>query len=118
MVLYIKPRKFSKKKIRAANEITEDDLNFFMTGIKRYNGYPKVRDLQKILGPKLNLIKINAILRYLVKSKSLEIDLDGNIIWFRHEKADCHLSFMEAANISPEVLGRFSTEAKDKMDSG
>jgi hypothetical protein len=89
-----------------------------MTGIKRYNGYPKVRDLQKILGPKLNLIKINAILRYLVKSKSLEIDLDGNIIWFRHEKADCHLSFMEAANISPEVLGRFSTEAKDKMDSG
>ena len=118
MVLYIKPRKFSKKKIRAANEITEDDLNFFMTGIKRYNGYPKIRDLQKILGPKLNLIKINAILRYLVKSKSLEIDLDGNIIWFRHEKADCHLSFMEAANISPEVLGRFSTEAKDKMDSG
>lgn len=117
MVLYIKPRKFSKK-IRAANEITEDDLNFFMTGIKRYNGYPKVRDLQKILGPKLNLIKINAILRYLVKSKSLEIDLDGNIIWFRHEKADSHLSFMEAANISPEVLGRFSTEAKDKMDSG
>lgn len=118
MVLYIKPRKFSKKKIRAANEITEDDLNVFMTGIKRYNGYPKVRDLQKILGPKLNLIKINAILRYLVKSKSLEIDLDGNIIWFRHEKTDSYLSFMEAANISCEVLERFSTEAKDNMDSG
>lgn len=117
-VLYIKPRKFSKRKVRAANEITEDDLNFFMTGIKRYNGYPKVRDLQKILGPKLNLIKINAILRYLVKSKSLEIDLDGNIIWFRQEKTNPHLSFMEAANISPEVLEHFSREAKDNMESG
>ena len=115
-VLYIKARKFSRRKVRAANEITEDDLNFFMTCIKRYNGYPKVRDLQNLLGPKLNLVKINAILRYLVKSKSLEIDLDGNIIWFRHEKTDSHLSFMEAASISPDVLEYFSTKDKDNIE--
>jgi hypothetical protein len=40
-------------------------------------GYPKVRDLQKLLRPRLNLAKINAILRYLEKSKRLEIDLGG-----------------------------------------
>ena len=91
-------------------------MNFFLTSLERYNGYPKVRDLQKILGPKLNLIKINTILRYLVKSKSLEIDLDGNIIWFHQEKTDPHLSFIEAANISPEVFEHFSIEDKDDME--
>ena len=116
LVPYIKRRKFPKKKVRAANEITQDELNFFLTSLERYNGYPKVRDLQKILGPKLNLIKINTILRYLVKSKSLEIDLDGNIIWFHQEKTDPHLSFIEAANISPEVFEHFSIEDKDDME--
>ena len=116
LVQYIKHRKFSKRKVRAANEITEDELNFFLTSLERYNGYPKVRDLQKILGARLNLIKINTILRYLVKSKSLEIDLDGNIIWFRRERTDPHLSFMEAADISPEVLEHFSIEDKDHME--
>jgi hypothetical protein len=115
-VHYIKRRKFSNIKVRGANEITEDELNFFLTSLERYNGYPKVRDLQYILGPRLNLIKINTILRYLVKSKSLEIDLDGNIVWFRREKTDPRLSFMEAANISPEVLEHFSIEDKDDME--
>jgi hypothetical protein len=115
VILYIKPRKFPKRKVQAANEIMEDELNFFVTSLQRYKGYPKVRDLQKILGPRLNLIRINTILRYLVKSKSLEIDLDGNIIWFRQEKTDRHLSFMEAANISREVLQHFSIE--DKHDT-
>jgi hypothetical protein len=116
VVLYIKPRKFPKREVRAANEIMEDELNFFVTSLQRYKGYPKVRDLQKILGPRLNLIRINTILRYLVKSKSLEIDLDGNIIWFRQEKTDRHLSFMEAANISKEVLQHFSIEDKDDTE--
>ena len=61
-----------------------------------------------MLGPRLNLIKINAILRYLVKSNSL--DLDGNIIWSRQENTDRHLSFGEAANISPEFLEYFSIQ--------
>jgi hypothetical protein len=116
MYLFIKSRKFSKRKVRPANEITEDDLNFFLTIIKSYNGYPKVRDLQKLLGPRLNLIKIHTILRYLDKSKSLEIDLDGNIIWFRQENTNDHLSLVEAAIISPEFLDRFSTKDTDDVD--
>ena len=115
-VLFIKSTKFSKRKARPANEITEDDLNFFLTIIKSYNGYPKVRDLQKLLCPRLNLIKINTILRYLDKSKSLEIDLDGNIIWFRQENSNHRQSLVEVANISPEFLDRFSTKDTDDMD--
>ncbi|MFL6380809.1 MAG: hypothetical protein ACJ72S_05915 [Nitrososphaeraceae archaeon] len=91
-------------------------MNFFLTIIKSYNGYPKVRDLQKLLCPRLNLIKINTILRYLDKSKSLEIDLDGNIIWFRQENTNHHQSLVEVANISPEFLDRFSTKDTDDMD--
>jgi hypothetical protein len=115
-VLFIKSRKFSKRKVRPANEITEDDLNFFLTTVKNYNGYPKVRDLQRLLRPRLNPIKINTILRYLDKSKSLEVDLDGNIIWFRQENTDHHLSLIEAANISPEFFEHFSTKDTNDVD--
>ena len=101
--------------MRPANEITEDDLNFFLTMLENYNGYPKVRDLQKLLAPRLNLVKINTILKHLEKSKSLEIDLDGNIIWFRRQNTDHHLSLMEVANMSPDFIERFSTKDIDDM---
>jgi hypothetical protein len=78
--------------------------------MRKTGGYPKVRDLQKLLRPKLNLAKINAILRYLEKSKRLEIDLSGNIIWIREENVSSHqLSFAEVANISQEFLEYFSS---------
>lgn len=91
-------------------------MNFFLTTIRGYSGYPKVRDLKILLGPKLSLIKINAILRYLVKSNSLEIDLDGNIIWSRQENIDRQLSFGEAANISPEFLEYFSAKIREDTE--
>ena len=91
-------------------------MDFFLSAIREYSGYPKVRDLQKLLGPRLSLIKINAILRYLVKSNSLEIDLDGNIIWSRQENIDRLLSFGETANISPEFLEYFSTKDTDNVE--
>jgi len=91
-------------------------LNFFLTAIRGYSGYPKVRDLKRLLGPRLSLIKINAILRYLVKSNSLEIDLDGNIIWSRQENIDRQLSFGEAANISPEFLEYFSAKIREDTE--
>lgn len=71
-------------------------------------GYPKVRDLQKMLVPILNLDKINAILRYLKNSKKIEIDLDGNIIWIRGQKTSNHLTIAETANISPEFVDYYS----------
>ena len=88
-------------------------MNFFLSAIRRYSGYPKVRDLKRLLGSRLSLIKINAILRYLVKSNRLEIDLDGNIIWSSQENVDRHFSFGEAANISPEFLKYFSAKIRD-----
>ena len=91
-------------------------MNFFLSAIREYRGYPKVRDLKRLLGPRLSLIKINAILRYLVKSNSLEIDLDGNIIWSRQENIDHHFSFGEAANISPEFLKYFSAKIREDTE--
>jgi len=75
------------------------------------NGYTKVRDLRKLLHPTLNSVKINTILRYLERSKRLEIDLDGNIIWIRQEKDEANeLSLAEVANISQDFLNYFSTK--------
>ena len=43
----------------------------------------KVRDLQKLLKQKLEPTLINTIFRYLERSKLIEVDLDGNIIWIK-----------------------------------
>jgi hypothetical protein len=61
----------------------------------------------------LDPIKINAILRYLERSKSLEIDLDGNIIWIREEKAK-HSTLADVANIS--TCKGEDTEENDKVN--
>ncbi|MGA9745142.1 MAG: hypothetical protein WBQ16_11045 [Nitrososphaeraceae archaeon] len=48
--------------------------------------YPKIRDLNKVFKNKLSPLKVNIILRYLERSKTVELDLDGNVIWIRkHE---------------------------------
>jgi hypothetical protein len=106
--------------LRPENEITEDDLNVFLTTIKNAEGYPKIRELRRLLGSKLSLVKINAILRYLEKSKRLEIDLDGNIIWIKEEEnANNHeLRLSEVATISQDFLRHFSTKNTDTKDDG
>ncbi|HZA07097.1 MAG TPA: hypothetical protein VE619_05275 [Nitrososphaeraceae archaeon] len=82
------------------------------------NGYPKVRELQKILRPTLNHVKINTILRYLERSKRLEIDLDGNIIWIRKDVNETsHLTFAESANISKEFLKYFPKKIQDTEEN-
>lgn len=82
------------------------------------NGYPKVRDLQKLLRPTLNPVKINTILRYLERSKRIEIDLDGNIIWIRQDMSQTnHLSLAETANISKDFLKYFSTKIQDTEEN-
>src|SRR5215472_9540394 len=93
---FIKYTKSKSKKIRTSNEITEDEINYFLNSLGIINGYPKVRDLQKIFHPNLTPVKINTILRYLERSKRLEIDLDGNIVWISHDKDRTNqLSFAE-----------------------
>ena len=72
--------------------------------------YPKIRDLRKLLRPKLDLFKINTILKYLERAKRLETDLDGNIIWIREDISNStnKLSLAERADLSKEFLDFFS----------
>ena len=94
-------------------EITEEDINYFLKAIRAVEGsYPKIRDLQKLLRPRLDLFKINTILRYLERSKRLETDLDGNIIWIREDSNNANqLSLAERANVSREFLDFLSKKA-------
>ncbi len=73
---------------RPVNEISEDDINFFAQSLeeKLESGvYPKLRELEKMLKPRLSSQKIIAVLGYLQRSKMIEVDLDGNIIWIRRD---------------------------------
>jgi hypothetical protein len=63
-----------------------------------------------LLRPSLDLVKINAILRYLERAKSLEVDLDGNIIWIREESSN-QSNLADVANISKDFQKYFSTKA-------
>jgi hypothetical protein len=59
------------------------------------------------------------ILRYLERSKRLETDLDGNIIWIREDNNNTNqLSLAEGANISKEFLDFFykKNTSKDNLD--
>ena len=89
-----------------------------MTSIKKVEGsYPKIRDLQKLLRPRLDLFKINTILRYLQRDKRLETDLDGNIIWIREDSNSANkLSLAERANLSKEFLDFFSKNHNQRLE--
>jgi hypothetical protein len=87
-----------------------------LTSVKKVEGsYPKIRDLQKLLRPRLDLFKINTILRYLERDKRLETDLDGNIIWIREDNAN-KLSLAERANLSKEFLDFFSKNHNQRLE--
>ena len=58
----------------------------------------------------MDLVKINAILKYLQRSKSLEIDLDGNIIWIHEERLNQQSSLADVANISEDFRKNFNTK--------
>jgi hypothetical protein len=73
---------------RPVNEINENDINFFVHSLeeKLESGvYPKLRELEKMLKPRLSSQKIIAVLGYLQRSRMIEVDLDGNIIWIRRD---------------------------------
>ena len=72
-----------------------------MNTIQQSKEYTKVRDLQKILKGNLNSIKVNTIFKYLVRSKIIEVDLDGNIIWIKKTENN-QTRFWERASISKD----------------
>ena len=96
----IKPRK-SPRKARPANEVSEDDINAFLKAIRNFDGYPKLRDLRKVL-PFLTSVQINVIAHYLERSGAIVIDSDGYITWMRNEELG-QLTLGEVATMSSDL---------------
>jgi hypothetical protein len=70
--------------------------------------YPKVRDLNSIMKNKLGETKTNAILRYLERSKKIEIDLDGNIIWMSGQENN-QTSIAEKASFYSDFINHLKS---------
>ena len=71
-----------------------------MQAIRNFEGYPKLRDLRRIL-PSFTPLQVNVVVRYLERSKTIVIDNDGYIIWMRNEDLG-QLTFGEVANMSSD----------------
>jgi hypothetical protein len=94
-------RKKPDRKARPANEITEEEVQAFLSAIQNFDGYPKLRDLGKLL-PSMSGYKINVILRYLERSKTIIVDNDGYIVWTRKEAPD-QLTLGDVASMSDDL---------------
>ncbi len=96
-----KSKRIKKSKI-PVNEITQEELDIFLNTIEQSSEYVRIRHLQKIFRDKLDPIKINTILKYLERSKTINVDLDGNIIWIKSD-VNRQLTFWEKASIKNDL---------------
>ncbi|MDQ3884258.1 MAG: hypothetical protein M3239_02290 [Thermoproteota archaeon] len=71
-----------------------------MQAIRNFKGYPKLRDLRRIL-PSFTPLQVNVVVRYLERSKTIVIDNDGYLIWMRNEDLG-QLTLGEVANMSSD----------------
>jgi hypothetical protein len=71
--------------------------------LEKSNDYIKIRNLQKIMGGKFSSTQINTIFKYLERSKLIETDLDGNIIWIKKKKIDEHQTLGDIINLNEQV---------------
>ena len=71
--------------------------------LEKSNDYIKIRNLQKIMGGKFSSTQINTIFKYLERSKLIETDLDGNIIWIKKKKLDEHQTLGDIINLNEQV---------------
>jgi len=99
-------RRKVKSKPRPINEITEQDLQEFSRALSEFKGYPRLRDLPRVLQG-MNIAKINTIIRFLERSGSIVIDTEGYIIWSRDKAQEDSLSFAQVANISDDAKALF-----------
>ncbi len=83
-----------------------------MSKIKDIAPFPKLRDLRKILTPRLTLDKINAILKYLERSNLIIIDLDGNIVWIKEKNLMEESNMMDVGKFSDDFLEYFGNPKK------
>ena len=72
-----------------------------MKAIRNFDGYPKLRDLRKVL-PSLTPVQINVIAHYLERSGAIVIDSDGYITWMRNEELG-QLTLGEVATMSSDL---------------
>jgi len=105
---HIKKKKVPKKRrLDALNVYTESEVDYFIDTIKDVKPFPKLRDLRKLLTPTLSLDKINAILKFLERSKQILVDLDGNIVWIKSTNMKEASNLSETADFSKEFLEHF-----------
>lgn len=96
-----KSKRIKKSKI-PVNEITQEEVDLFLNTIEQSSEYVRIRELQKIFRDKLDPIKINTILKYLERAKTINVDLDGNIIWIKSH-TNRQLTFWEKASIKNDL---------------
>jgi hypothetical protein len=62
------------------------------------------------MGGKLNSTQINTIFKYLERSKLIETDLDGNIIWIKKKKIEEHQTLGDIINMNEQVKNLLKDE--------
>jgi hypothetical protein len=80
--------------------VSEDDINAMLQAIKSFDGYPKLKDLGRMV-PSLTSLQINVIVRYLERLGAIVIDTEGYIVWVRKEQDQ--LTLGEVAEISGDL---------------
>ena len=71
--------------------------------LEKSTEYIKIRNLQKMMGGKFNSTQINTIFKYLERSKLIETDLDGNIIWVKKKKTEELQTLGDIINLNEQV---------------
>jgi hypothetical protein len=104
------------RKGRPRNEITEVEVETFLSALRNYAGYPKLRDLKTLL-PSMDLYKINVILRYLERSGVIIVDNDGYIIWIRNSNTPEFLTLGDVANLSDDLKKYLAKEEGEEGES-
>jgi hypothetical protein len=66
-----------------------------------------------MMGGKFNSTQINTIFKYLERSKLIETDLDGNIIWIKKKKIDVHQTLGDIINMNEQVKNLLKDETED-----
>jgi hypothetical protein len=94
--------------VRPANEVSENEVNSLLQAIRDFEGYPKLRDLQKLV-PSLTPLQVNVIVRLLERSGAIVIDSEGYIVWTRKEQEQLTLGDVaEISNDLKEFMSRQS----------
>lgn len=65
------------------------------------------------MGGKFNSTQINTIFKYLERSKLIETDLDGNIIWIKKKNIDAHQTLGDIINMNKQVKNLLKDETTD-----